>query len=298
MTISKVIIESKGEEFFHTVPIYVNKQNEAFDIIQHTHDFVEICYVSEGKGFHYFNDDIIPISKGDLFIIPIGASHVFRPYSADQRQPLIVYNCLFQLEPIIKFSEAYPIDDFLEQAVQYVLQPAPETCLHFREQGSELSSLFNKLYQEFYHRESGFPLMRFTLLLQLLVQLDRYRHAAQAAKAYPFPELDQAIRYIDEHFHTSLTLEQISALCGRSSRQFTRLFKEQTGQTFVEYVQNLRMNKSCELLRTTNKKINEIAYLVGYHDLKFFHSMFKKKIGLTPRQYRIKDKKEAPCSIL
>ena len=287
MTVKRVIIESKGTEFFEAnLPIYVNRQNESFHIFQHTHDFLEICYVAEGKGFHYVNDQTIPVSKGDLFVIPIGTSHVFRPNSSRKNDHLVVYNCLFQMEPIIRFIQTYPIDDFLENSIKYITHTDSTSCLHYKEQGSELADLFNKLHQEFGHRANGFPLMRFTLIIQLLVQLSRYQPASKEPISHLSSSIDQVIDYIHHHFNQQLTLDQLAAMTGLSSRQFYRLFKQQTGQTFLQYLQNIRMNKSCELLRNSTKKISEIANIVGYRDLKFFHSIFKRRIGVTPKQYR------------
>ncbi|MBP1990711.1 AraC family transcriptional regulator [Paenibacillus eucommiae] len=295
MSVTKVVLEAKGETYFNSaLPIHVNRAKETLQLAEHTHDFVEICYVCEGKGFHVVNDQIIPVTKGDLFVIPIGTSHVFRPDSAKKNQQLIVYNCLFQMEPILEFSQAIPIDDDPDYSITDLLQENSASYLHCREQGSELAELFNKLHQEFGQRTIGYPLMRFTLLIQLLVQISRYRNKGDPS--IPLTSLsssiNQALDYMKLRFNQPLTLELIAQMTGLSSRQFYRLFKQQTGQTFVQYLQNIRITKSCELLRSTDNKINEIAYLVGYHDLKFFHAMFKQRLGLTPRQYRMKEREQ------
>jgi AraC family L-rhamnose operon transcriptional activator RhaR len=64
------------------------------------------------------------------------------------------------------------------------------------------------------------------------------------------------------------------------------MLKRATGQSFTEYMQNLRIRKSCELLRRTTLPVKEIAARSGYRDLKFFHELFRKKTGRTPLEYR------------
>lgn len=64
------------------------------------------------------------------------------------------------------------------------------------------------------------------------------------------------------------------------------LFKQSTGENFVDYVQKVRVEKACELLKDVRLKTYEVAYKVGYADDKYFCQIFKKIKGLTPGQYR------------
>ncbi|MDC7234581.1 MAG: helix-turn-helix transcriptional regulator [Spirochaetales bacterium] len=73
-----------------------------------------------------------------------------------------------------------------------------------------------------------------------------------------------------------------------SPSYLSKLFRQFTGKTFIEYLTNLRVSKACELLKTSDRKLFEIAELVGYSDSRYFSSLFKKHTGLTPSQYRNK----------
>ena len=69
----RVVMTTKGEQLFDAhLSIYVNRSKESFVLSEHDHDFVEICYVSEGTGTHYIENQAISVKKGDLFYIPIG----------------------------------------------------------------------------------------------------------------------------------------------------------------------------------------------------------------------------------
>ena len=71
-----------------------------------------------------------------------------------------------------------------------------------------------------------------------------------------------------------------------SLQYISRKFKQETGITFREYLQKIRIEKSCVLLAGSDLRISEIASAVGYDDIKFFNSMFKKLVMMSPREYR------------
>ncbi|MFD0716108.1 AraC family ligand binding domain-containing protein [Paenibacillus sp. GCM10027626] len=89
-------------------PLHITREREAFTLPLHLHTFIKIQYVAGGKGFHYIGDDRILAEKGDLFIIPIGTEHVYRPSSPSAKDELIVYNCLFDEQFPRRLALAYP----------------------------------------------------------------------------------------------------------------------------------------------------------------------------------------------
>lgn len=91
-----------------------------------------------------------------------------------------------------------------------------------------------------------------------------------------------ASHYADDQ----LSLDYISDIVNLSSTYFSSLFKKETGIGFLEYLRELRINKSKELLVTTTLNIKEISKKVGYHDSKHFSKCFKKQLGLKPQEYR------------
>jgi two-component system response regulator YesN len=71
-----------------------------------------------------------------------------------------------------------------------------------------------------------------------------------------------------------------------SSSHFSTVFSQEIGETFRDYLNTLRIDRARELLRTTNLKCSEIAYQCGYNDSHYFSTVFKKKAGFSPQQYR------------
>ncbi len=99
--------------------------------------------------------------------------------------------------------------------------------------------------------------------------------------------IDQARRIINERFHDkNFSLQDICAELFLSTSQFSALFKEGTGQTFVEYLTSVRVNEAKKLLKTTDMRSYEIADAVGYQDPRYFSSIFKKVTGFTATEYK------------
>ncbi len=96
----------------------------------------------------------------------------------------------------------------------------------------------------------------------------------------------EAQEWLREHSHSAVSLKQLAAQLQLSMRTFNRRFKQATGITAGDYLQNLRLNSARELLRTSNLSINEVAAQAGYPDSSYLCARFKKVMGLTPLSYR------------
>ncbi|MGI6143454.1 MAG: helix-turn-helix domain-containing protein [bacterium] len=98
--------------------------------------------------------------------------------------------------------------------------------------------------------------------------------------------IKQAKRYMSQHFGKQITLEEISRRVHLSPYYFSRLFKEREGLTFIEYLTSLRIEEAKRLLLKTEDKIEVIAQTVGYGEANYFSRLFKRKVGMSPGEYR------------
>ncbi len=95
-----------------------------------------------------------------------------------------------------------------------------------------------------------------------------------------------AKNYIQENCHRDLSLDEVSRKMDLSPYYFSKLFKEETGTTFVEYMTGLRIQRAQELLLMEEHSMKEICARVGYSDPNYFSRIFKKNTGMTPTEYR------------
>ena len=81
-------------------------------------------------------------------------------------------------------------------------------------------------------------------------------------------------------------MEDVSSAVGFNATYFSALFKKETGQNFMDYLTELRINKSKELLYVDSLSIQDVAEMVGYRDMKYFSRLFKKVTGVSPSDYK------------
>jgi AraC family transcriptional regulator, L-rhamnose operon transcriptional activator RhaR len=128
--------------------------------------------------------------------------------------------------------------------------------------------------------------MLIALLSELIVTVYRTKIAPVDKSPAESSDFTAIIHYLDHNLSGTLTLAGLSEMSKWSVRHLQRMFRTHTGQPFGSYLQNLRIQKSCELLRTSKQKVQLIAESVGYRDMDSFNTVFKKIVGVTPRQYR------------
>ena len=98
--------------------------------------------------------------------------------------------------------------------------------------------------------------------------------------------VEKIIEHLENHYCQSLNLQDLSLMVFLSPNYISRLFKEFTGMTLTDYIQNKRIEEACRLLKETDKKIIAISQEVGYADQKHFQQLFKKIIGMTPSSFK------------
>ncbi len=287
---NKIVELSKGADFFRSdVPIYLNRVSEHFHLLEHRHDFMEICYVWEGSGFHYIEEQVLRVSKGDLFIIPIGVSHVFRPSSNTRENRLIVGNCIFDQQVAEALLAVWP-ELVGACRFRHMLPSGSSGWLAFRERGNEFGDMFEQMLREHQAAAPGFQTMLLAMLLQLLTLLERrmedMRSKRQEGPPSAHERVEAVLHEIRTQLHKPLRLDEAAALIGLSGRQLSRLLIAHSGCSFSELLCKERMEQACRLLAGTKASAADIAQQVGLQDMKHFHRLFKRYAGMTPMQYR------------
>ena len=101
-----------------------------------------------------------------------------------------------------------------------------------------------------------------------------------------------ALDYIREHFNEEIVINDLAARLDMSPSYFSSTFKKAVGQSTMQYITGLRMERAREYLESTDQNVAVIAKSVGYEDIQYFFRVFKKATGMTPLQYRQKPKTE------
>ncbi len=145
--------------------------------------------------------------------------------------------------------------------------------------------------EEFHNKQSGFELILQSLSLQITVNLLRHtvNNLPLELRGHGYSEknnINRAIQFIEMSYNDNISLKEVSQIANLSSYHFIRVFKAETGKTPYEYLMDVKIEKSKELLRNKKYNVTEIATLCGFASPSHFASVFKKKIGLSPSDYR------------
>lgn len=131
----------------------------------------------------------------------------------------------------------------------------------------------------------------FLILLELLAGCDDYQllsgvTAGNLADEQTIDRTNRAVDYIFSHYTRELPLEEVADYMGMKPTYFSRVFKQATGRCFIEFVNRLRISKSCELLADGQKPVTDVCFESGFNNISNFNRRFQQLKGMTPSHYR------------
>jgi AraC-like DNA-binding protein len=131
----------------------------------------------------------------------------------------------------------------------------------------------------------------FLILMEALANADNYlllsaASAVDLADESNVERTNRAVDYIFAHYGRELSLEEVAAHLNMRPTYFSRVFKQSTGRSFVEFVNRLRISKSCELLADGRKPVTEVCFESGFNNISNFNRRFQQLKGMTPSYYR------------
>lgn len=190
---------------------------------------------------------------------------------------------------MIKFSPGF-VEPFVRELGQHVFDKLYSTFVyHFSEESQhKIKGMFFDMLAEY---KKNTPYKEFILqgmLFRLLATvLEKHIPTQPVINPTPLtPQIIDAIVYMENHYKTQPPIEEVAQFVGFSAGHFSRLFHAQLGVTYSAYLNNIQLRHVKILLSNTNMSIMEIAQETGYCHGDYLSTQFKKKVGMTPSQYR------------
>lgn len=218
----------------------------------------------ENSGISYINDSCHTISDNVVICAKPGQMrHTLLPFKCYYIHMMVsegqIYDLLSSFPDYIEIQDKSEIRDIFSLMCEHYGTNNPESEIL-------LQSLILKLI---------YILNKHTLLL-------KFKHTPKANNQ---KTIEDIISYINNNITTDLSLENLANKASFSPIYFHKLFKVSTGKNLREYIEDQRIKKAIELLISTNLTLTEIAYECGFSSQSYFSYAFKKRMGVTPREY-------------
>uniref|UniRef100_UPI003217CFEE AraC family transcriptional regulator n=1 Tax=uncultured Draconibacterium sp. TaxID=1573823 RepID=UPI003217CFEE len=229
-----------------------------------------LVFCTKGNGFVVIEEEQIPVSNDQFFIIPKGISFKFYSVLDVNSRLLIAY---FDGWKALRLGREF--------ALVRNLIPSVNNMVANREM--LFDEILNNLAKGFHDDNLQYINFCFGHLLATFIYANR---TAEDVELEANPVVNRAINYLEKNLNKKLTLNQLAEEVGYSPTYLTTLFKKETNYSPINYFSHLKILKACELLDYTNMKVKEISFQLGYTDPYYFTKDFTKKMGLSPRNYR------------
>lgn len=159
--------------------------------------------------------------------------------------------------------------------------------------GESIDTFIRLFIEEAKFRKFGYEIILEKLAIQIILTLLRLTNhnlegVSNKISKYKKNVIEKAIEIIKEKYDTSISIDELAAEFGLHPHYFIRLFKSVTGKTPYEFILDLKIEKAMELLLIKHMKITDVCFFCGFTNQSHFSSVFRKKVGLSPSEYRKK----------
>lgn len=245
----------------------------------HWHQCVEFLYISKGYGIVVVDNQHYTARPGRLFIFPPFRLHKVHVEASDKNQ---YHRTAMHIEhsSVIGILQAFPRQQAQFSALAASHVPAQIYDLSEQAEFMEvILSKFDKLDQTAHSTASEVALMVMQIMAFLPAQPQEFIPQQQTVSS-------RIMQWVENNYGGKFSLDELAQSVGLSRSYTSRIFRQQTGGSIHEYLLTRRLKKSCDLLRTSPLSIDAIAQEVGFIEVTYFITCFKKMMNQTPLQYR------------
>lgn len=277
---------------------YIDIMNQPYDIFctdsidspLHWHYYSEILYIHSGTININCNNLKATLTQGDLcYFYPLQLHSVTE---AEENTETVNYSVIKFNVQTLNIPKAYlqPIYDcFVHRTSE------DDFCLIIHNNNKDMENIVNNIVEEYESKKYMHILAVQSGIFSLLIQIARKtdfdkkktpKHSEQNLSFY------HILEYIDVHCAELIEVNDLAKQCNMSYSHFARLFRDNYGRSCKEYIQYIRMNKAQDLLLNSDFDLDYIAQETGFYDCSHFIRQYKKWRGMTPKQERMKNRRE------
>lgn len=260
--------------------VYGHEENKL-----HFHNLMEIGVCRRGEGVLYLNSDEVKYETGTISVFPENFPHT--TISGGEESNFWEY--LF-FDPRLVIAELYPDNPITQSKIMEELNKNPFILHQIHEK--RILELVNAIMDESraqkpYYR-SAIKNYLTNLVLELMrMHRDLNNYGESTSKTTSAMQITSALDYINRNYASALKAKELADVCNMSETHFRRLFEEYINMSPMDYVNLIRIQKACELMKRSDDSMDEVAEKCGFSTTSTFNRNFKKFLDTSPYQWKL-----------
>ena len=293
----KILVRSDNSEIIpytiENIPMYVKSERMShyptMTAMIHWHDDIEFIHVISGKMMYMVSDRLIEINQGDVIFVNTQQPHGHRHIEYEE----CIFNAVLIPTEVLKYPES-----LIKKYVDSVFYDSKFASFVFRkgDRGhAKLAKTIDDMVEKADMKEDAYEFDMIACGYKLMAEIIKRLNCKGAEKIGVSPWADtlhKMIAFIQFNYKDPIKLEEIAEAGNVSRSQCCKIFKEIINRSPNDYLVEYRIDKSIDLIMKTDMKMTDIAYECGFNGSSYFAETFKKIVGVSPREYKNKEKKK------
>lgn len=255
----------------------------------HWHEEMEIIYVIEGNINITIQNNEYTVHKNEIALIAPESIHSIRQHNDE---PAVYFNILFRFSMLSGGEEAICKKKYLDPIYErkFIM---PEYLDDSNPIKSELEPLINNLTDINWPDGNKNELLIKARLLEIMHIIKNHCKKVQGDEKNANEvnrKIKKSLIYLETNYHENITIAQIAKVSNFSESYFSKLFRQLTGSSFTRYLKDYRLERAAQMLRNSDSRVSNVAFLVGFNNLSYFTRAFKTKYKINPKAYKEKYK--------
>ena len=250
----------------------------------HWHDQMEIIYIKKGTGTVSVNLEPYEVHAGCIVPVLPGEIHGIEGNPGVRME---YENIIFSLSMLDSAEEndwcrSHVLAPLMNSSMSFPRPVYPGTAFH-----EAVSAALDRADRFCDERPAGYFLLVKSCLFELLYALYTHRSSDLLPEKNKHTErLKSFLSWVKQHYTEPISIEYAASYAGYSPAHFMRRFKEETGQTFVHFLNDYRLSSASYKLAETDDAVSDIAASCGFNNFSYFIRLFRQKYGVSPSAYR------------
>lgn len=250
----------------------------------HFHNLTEIGICRYGDGNMYLDSDVYRYHDGTLTVIPENFPHI--TVSDGENNNFWEY-IFFDLKSIIE--EIFPQNPVYQSKV---IESLNKTAMFMGEdKDGELTVIINSIIEEAKNKKPYYQkkisLFLKTLVIDLVRKSDVQIEDEQSVKGTNMAQIAAALDYVNKNYDKPMKANELAGICSMSETHFRRIFEEYINMSPMDYVNLIRIQRACDLMKKSNDSMDMVATKCGFATTSTFNRNFKKYLDTSPYQWKI-----------